>query len=79
MEFELDHVICYACEFEDKETSKSSYTRKKGHTPYVRPYMDVLEGDDPSLPTRTEFFEEKLEAAIKKAELEAAENTAASE
>lgn len=79
MEFELDHVICYACEFEDQETSKKTYTRKKGHTPYVKPYMDVLEGEDDSLPTRTEFFQDKIEKAIKKAEFEAAEKAAASE
>ncbi|ALY08451.1 tail assembly chaperone [Arthrobacter phage Thunderclap] len=82
MEFSLEHVVCYACEFEDQETSKKSYNRKKGHTPYVRPWMDALEGEDDSLPTRTEFLKDKMEKAIAKMEREArekAELAAASE
>lgn len=73
MEFKLDHVVCYSCEFEDKETSKKTYDRKKGHTPYVVPYMDVEPGEDASLPTRTEWFQDKMDKAKAKAEREARE------
>lgn len=81
MEFRLDHVVCYACEFEDKETSKKTYDRKKGHTPYVVPYMDVMPGEDDSLPTRTDFFNDKMMKFVARAEREAreAEEAAASE
>lgn len=73
MEFKLEHVECYACQFEDKETSKKTYDRKKGRTPYVVPYMDVLEGEDDSLPTRRDWFQHKIDKAIAAAEREARE------
>lgn len=80
MEFKLEHVECYSCQFEDKETSKKSYDRKKGKTPYVVPYMDVEPGEDSRLPTRGEWFQEKFDKAVAKAEREAreAEQAAAS-
>jgi len=73
LEFKLDHVVCYSCEFEDKETSKKTYDRKKGHTPYVVPYMDVEPGEDASLPTRIEWYKDKYEKFMAKTEREARE------
>jgi hypothetical protein len=64
IEFELDHVVCYACEFEGTETSKKTYKQKKGHTPYVRPILDTLEGEPEVWPTRREHIKKQIENAM---------------
>ena len=68
IEFELDHIVCYSCEFEGKETGKKSYKPVKGHTAYVRPILDVAEGEPIVWPSRKEHYEIQLKKAIAKAE-----------
>lgn len=63
IEFELDHVVCYSCEFEEKETSKKSYKQKKGHTPFVRPVLDTLDGEPEVWPTRRDHIKKQIAKA----------------
>lgn len=67
IDYELDHVVCYACEFEGKETGKKSYKQVKGHTPYVRPVLEEIEGEPHVWPTRKSHFEAQVKKAMKKA------------
>lgn len=68
IDFELDHIVCFACEFEGKETSKKSYKPVKGHTPYVVPVLEAVEGEPDKWPTRKEHHEIQVKKAIAKAE-----------
>ena len=68
IEFELDHVVCYSCEFEGIETSKKTYKERKGHTPYVKPILDTLPGEEANWPTRREHIKSQIDKAIAAAE-----------
>lgn len=66
--FELDHVVCFSCEFEDSITSKKTYKAKKGHTPYVKPVLEEIEGEPNNWPTRKDHLETQIKKAIAKLE-----------
>lgn len=64
IQFELDHVVCFSCEFEGTETGKKTYKQKPGHTPYVKPTLETL-GDEPEVwPTRRDHIETQIAKAI---------------